>query len=93
MQARQQAASHELEAAKLQLNADAAAERRRYDEASESFMHAATSGTSALHESAVALADSQAQVARATAEAVKQMAEVNIEALMQIIHNLSLIHI
>jgi len=39
-------------------------------------MHAAVSATSALHESAKSLAESQGQVARVTADAVRQIAEV-----------------
>jgi len=43
-------------------------------------MNAAASATSALHESARSLADSQAQVAKVTAEAMKQIVEVSIAA-------------
>ena len=85
-QARQQAANHELEAARLeaaktQLNADTDVAHRNQVEASQSLMHAATSATSALHESAKSLAESQGQVARVTAEAVRQITEVRGEPL------------
>jgi len=83
MQAHQQAANQELEAARLDTarqrrDADTDAAYRQHVDVSQSLIHAATEATSALNQSAQSLAESQGQVARVTAEAVRQIAEVTL---------------
>jgi len=66
-----------LESAKRQLGADREEAYRREVDVGQSLMNAAASAASALHESAQSLAESQGHVARVTADAVKQIAEVS----------------